>query len=271
MNEYRLHRITSLTLPELEPYKTLRRPEDHLKQGIFVAEGEKVVRRFLDSTWPVVSLLVTPEWWEIILARIRDERLAGADVFIAEKELLETIVGFSLHQGIMAVGRTPVEKPLPDLVASLRQPHFLVAMDGLVHAENVGVVVRNCAGFGVDAVLVGKNAASPYLRRAVRNSMGGIFKVPCLHADELAGSLLWLKRQNTRIIIADATGPVSICEADFRGNICVVLGNEDAGVSNDVDALADVRVGIPMQNATDSLNVASASAVMLYEASRQRR
>lgn len=271
MKEYRHHTITSLDLPGLEPYKTLRRPDEHLKQGIFVAEGEKVVRRFLGSDWLIVSLLVTPEWWKEILATIGDDRFAGADVFIGEKELLETIVGFSLHQGIMAVGKTPEEMSLSGLMAGFPSPHFLAAMDGLVHAENVGVVVRNCAGFGVHGILAGKTTASPYLRRAVRNSMGGIFKVPCLHPDDLAATLRTLQeRHGTRIIIADAAGSLDIRDATLTGNICIVLGNEDAGVSAGVDTLADLRVRIPMQNSTDSLNVASASAVILYEAAKQR-
>lgn len=271
MSTYVLHRITSLDIPGLEPYKTLRRPEDHLKQGIFVAEGEKVVRRFLASSWPLVSLLTTPERWETVLETIPEDRLTNAHIYIGEKELLETIVGFALHQGIMAVGMTPTEQPLSDFMALRSAPHRLAALDGLVHADNVGVVVRNCAAFGVDAILAGATTASPYLRRAVRNSMGGIFKVPCFHLDDLAGTLGWLRKQyTTRIIIADAKGPVSIYEADFGGNICIVLGNEGGGVSAAVDALADVRVRIPMQNNTDSLNVASASAVLLYEASKRR-
>jgi tRNA G18 (ribose-2'-O)-methylase SpoU len=266
-----LHNISSLELPELQPYRTLRRPQEHLAQGIVVAEGAKVVRRFLDSNWSVVSLLLTREWFDDIVALVPAARLEGVNVYIGEKQLLETIVGFPLHQGIMAVGKVPVERSVHETVASLPSPHFLVALDGLVHAENVGTIVRNCAGFGVDGVVVGTTSASPYLRRAVRNSMGGIFKLPCVHVDELAHSLASLRQEcNTRIIVADAHADTAIHESDFSGNICIVLGNEDEGVSSAVEALADVHVRIPMENNTDSLNVASASAVMLYEARKNR-
>lgn len=264
-----IHRITSLDLPELQPYRTLRRSQEHLSQGIFVAEGEKVVRRLLASGLPVVSLLLTDDW----LARLFPTGPASlpCDVFIAGRSLLETIVGFRMHQGVMAVGRVPPEPALDDLVSSSPSPKLFVALDGLVFAENVGVVVRNCAAFGVQGILVGKTSASPYLRRAVRNSMGGVFKVPVVHVESLATSLEWLKNNHgTRIIIADAHAEQVIHDADFAGNICIVLGNEDAGVSESVEAVATGRVRIPMHNSTDSLNVASASAVILYEARRKR-
>ena len=271
MSKLRITHIASLDAPELQPYRTLRRPQDHLEQRIFVAEGEKVVRRFLDSDWDVISLLLTPEWLETIVSSTVESRLREAQVFVGGKNLLETIVGFPLHQGIMALGEVPREGSLEETIQRLPSPHFLVALDGLVHAENVGVIVRNCAGFGVDRILVSKTTASPYLRRAVRNSMGGIFKLPCKHVDDLPHSLEWLKTNYaTRIIIADANAEATVEGADFSGNICIVLGNEDAGVSNEVNAVATDRVRIPMHNSTDSLNVASASAVVLYEGRRGR-
>ncbi len=108
--------------------------------------------------------------------------------------------------------------------------------------------------------------------------------MPCLHAevrrfgtqagvhvDDLSNALSSLHQQfNTRIIIADAHAETSIHDADFSGDICIVLGNEDEGVSKDVEAIATARVRIPMHKETDSLNVASASAVMLYEARKKR-
>ena len=271
MHGYLLHRIDSLDLPELQPYLTLRRAHEHLAQGIFVVESAKVVRRFLVSDWNVVSLLLTPEWFDEIIPSLPVSRLDGADVFVGEKQLLETIVGFPLHQGIMAVGKVPVERSLHETVKLLPSPHFLVAFDGLVHAENVGTIVRNCAGFGVDGIVVSKTSASPYLRRAVRNSMGGIFKLPSVHVADLAHALSSLQQQyNTRIILADAHANEAICDTNFSGNICIVLGNENEGASRGVEAIASTRVRIPMHNETDSLNVASASAVLLYEARRGR-
>jgi len=263
--------VESLDYPELAPYRTMRQPVDHLRRGIFVAEGEKVVRRLVDSSLTIESMLLTPEWHERLF---RDAPRAGETtftVFVAAKELLEEIVGFHLHQGIMAVGRVPAAPPLPAWAATLGAKGLLVALDGLVNSENVGVIVRNAAGFGVDAILSGDTSSSPYLRRAVRNSMGAVFSLPVFGTESLPKSLQLLRdEQAFEIIGADPGGGESLNDARFGGRVCLVLGNEGNGLSEEVLDACTRRIAIPMQNGTDSLNVANASAVFLYELSRAR-
>ena len=260
-------RVSTLDLPELLPYRTLRRPVEHFQRGIVVAEGERVAFRLLASGLEVESLLITPEWFERVSAAYRGTQKRPIRAFLADRALLQQIVGYHLHQGIMAVGRVPPE-PSIDQIPS---PHMLVALDGLAHAENVGVIVRNCAALGADAVISGKNSSSPYLRRAARSSMGAVFSLPIFHADDLGMALQAIRsRHGTRIIAAHVGSSVSIAEGDFRGNVCLVVGNEDSGISPGVLALADQRMSIHMKRGTDSLNVASAVAVFLFEAARRR-
>ena len=264
-------------MPELQPYRTLRRPLEHIRQGFFVAEGDKVVRRLLASDLKVVSILLTPEWYEQLFSGHSPEtpgriaRAENAQVFVADKKLLESIVGFNLHQGIMAVATIPSPRTLEEIIQELKPPRLLVALEGLVSAENVGVVMRNCAAFGVDALIVGETSSSPYLRRAVRNSMGTVFKLPVVHVDDLARSLTTLSKDNGVMIVGAAPGGNrSLHEIDLSRNCCLVLGNEDAGISAKILELCDERVAIPMSDGVDSLNVASASAVFLYEAAKSR-
>lgn len=265
-----IQRITSLDLPELHPYKTLRRPQEHLDQGIFVAEGVKVVRRLLASGLRTISLLLTDEW----LARISEtySKQLPPNIFVAEQQLLNTIVGFRMHQGILAVGCVPHEPGLDDLVRNSPTPRIFVALDGLVFAENVGVVVRNCAAFGVQGIFVAGNSASPYLRRAVRNSMGTVFRIPVLHTPALTETLSALcSTHGISAVIADAHTGTSLYELDSAGDLCIVLGNEDTGVSEMVRSVASLAIRIPMTEGVDSLNVASASAVILAEVARKRQ
>src|SRR5947209_1962020 len=127
-----IRRVTSLDAPELDPYRTLRRPIQHIRQGIFVAEGEKVVRRLLDSNLPVISLLLTEEWYEKLLAgsplssRPVPPNIADASIFVAGKKLLESIVGFNLHQGIMAVAKMPADRSLQETLHNTSRPYLLV-------------------------------------------------------------------------------------------------------------------------------------------------
>src|SRR6266481_2324458 len=162
---FRVERIDSLDLPELQPYRTMRRQHDHRQQGIFVAEGEKVVRRLLESKFVVLSLLV-PEKWAMELEPLLQARSEEVRVFVAEKELLETMTGFSMYQGLLAVGRIPPQPSLEQTLASSCKPYLLAALDGLSSAENIGAVVRNCAAFGVHALFISETCSSPFLRRA---------------------------------------------------------------------------------------------------------
>ena len=269
---HRVQNVTSLEVDELAAYRTLRRPMDHFREGIFVAEGQNVVRRLLESDIEILSMLLTPEWFDQLFAGHETEARAGYPVFLAPKELLQTIVGFHLHQGIMALARIPARRELEETLQQISPPHLLVALDGLNHAENVGVIVRNAAGFGVDAIIVGETSCSPYMRRAVRNSMGTVFSLPTVQVEHLATALTTIKRQFRTIVYAtDPGGHVPISSVDLGGNACIVFGNEGSGISNEILSISHQRVVVPMQRGTDSLNVASASAVCLYEASKQRR
>lgn len=262
---------TSLEQTELQPYRTLRQPREHRRRGIFIAEGEKVVRRLLTSRLEIISLLMTPEWHEQCTVPGYPLIPDAAKIFLAKKDLLETIVGYNLHQGIMALAKIPIEQELTTIVRQSKTPFLFVALDGLVNAENVGVILRNCSAFGVDAVISGETSSSPYLRRSVRNSIGAVFTMPVIHSNNLVNDLIVLREHyGANIIAAHPHQQGTIYNCKFPGNICVVLGNEGEGISEDVLKVCTQLVAIPMSNETDSLNVANASAVFLYEVTRQR-
>lgn len=260
--------VGTLDEPGLAPYRTLRRQEEHRVQGIFVAEGEKVVRRLLASDLPVVSLLLSPPWAE----RLSEENMpAGTEVFVADDALLRTITGYRLHQGIMAVGRIPPEPTMEELLRQIDRPRLFVALDGIAHAENVGVIVRTCGAFGVQGILAGSGACSPWVRRAVRNSMGAVFRVPVIHSLDLPGALRSLQNHHGILVaVTDAHTGRMVHRCDLTGDLCVVFGEEESGVSAEVAALAALTVRIPMAEGIDSLNVGSAAAAALYEVRRQR-
>jgi tRNA G18 (ribose-2'-O)-methylase SpoU len=263
--------ITSLNQPELTPYRTLRQSVEQFRKGMFIAEGTIVVQRLLESAHTIVSVLITPEWLEEYREQLtaRPEHIT---VFVGKKELLNTIVGYNLHQSIMALGKIPVRETLDSALTQSPPPRLFVAMDGLANAENIGVLVRNCTAFGVQAILAGETSSSPYLRRAVRNSMGTVFKMPVVHCTNLAETLTTLQRSHKFKTFAahPHTEEHSIQRTDFSGNCCLVFGSEGNGVSPQILSLCDMEVAIPMQAGVDSLNVASASAVFLYEVLRQR-
>ncbi len=262
--------ITTLERPDLAPYRTMRMQEEHWRQRIFVAEGEKVVRRLLESDLAVVSVLVPEKWFRELEPLLRS-RPDAPRVYTAEKRLLEDLTGFSMYQGLLAVGRIPASWPVSELLARTRPPRLLVAVDGLSSAENTGGVVRNCAAFRVQGLVVGETSCSPYLRRAVRSSVGEIFHLPVVESANLVGSLKELRAAGVRCVAAHPHADRrTLSQANLRGDCCLVFGSEGYGISPAVLAACDEAVAVPMPESVDSLNVGSAAAVFLYEANRQR-
>jgi len=294
----RLEKISSFDSPELQPYATMRRPAEHETLGIFVAEGVKVVRRLLASHFVVASVVLPDKWLEDFrpLIEARPELIT---VYLAEKKFLEGLVGFSMFQGVLAVGKIPAPPSLDDVLRNSPPPRLFVAVDALTNAENLGALVRNCVAFGVQALIVGETSSSPYLRRAVRNSMGTIFQLPVIElvskpfigrdalpsiqADQQVGPTKWkippalaktlrdLRAVGVRCIAAHPhTDKKLLSQANFNCDCCIVFGSEGDGISPAVLEACDEAVAIPMPPAVDSLNVGAAAAVFLYEASRQR-
>jgi tRNA G18 (ribose-2'-O)-methylase SpoU len=267
----RLEKISSLDRPELEPYRTLKRSGEHAALGIFVVEGDKVFQRLLESNFTIVSVLLIEERLAEFEPQLRARTEKDIAVFVCEKNLLAGMVGFELYQGVLAIAKIPPARSLETILAAGPRPHFLVAMDGLANAENVGALMRNCVAFGVSALIAGETCSSLFLRRTVRNSMGALFKLPVLESADLVQTLGELRALGIRCLAAHPRPDKKILsQAVFLGDCCVVFGGEGHGISTPVLAACDEAVVIPMFNEVDSLNVSAAAAVFLYEANRQR-
>jgi tRNA G18 (ribose-2'-O)-methylase SpoU len=291
---FHVEKISSLDLPELAPYRTMRRSAEHEAQGIFIAEGEKVVRRLLESRFETVSVLL-PEKHLDAFRPLLNARPENFTVYLADKNLLEALIGFSFYQGVLAVGKIPPPASLAEILRKSPGPQLFVAIDEVSNAENIGALARNCVAFGASGLIVGETSSSPFLRRAVRNSMGAVFQLPVVelkqtrgpHESEnelrscgiptpekkptLAETLRELRARGIRCIAAHPrAGGKTLSQADFSGDCCVVFGSEGHGISKTVLESCDEAVAIPMSSAVDSLNVGAAAAIFLYEVQRQR-
>ena len=190
--------VETLDLPELKIYLTLRRVEEHERAGVLVAANNKTIKRLLASRFTVLSALLTPAWLERLKPQLQ-ARPEGIRVYVAEPPPLETITGYKLHQGALAVAQIPPPPSLESLLQNSRRPLLLAAVEGIASAENLGAVVRNCAAFGVHFLIVGETCGSPYQRRAVSGSMGTIF---VLQVDNLVATLTALRTRGIRCLAA---------------------------------------------------------------------
>lgn len=258
--------------PRVAPYSSLKGKMLE-RDGVFIAEGEKVVESMVDSGCRVASCLVAAgaiDRYEAIVSKASGK---GAAIYIASDELIEDIIGFRFHRGIMALGHCPEKKSVTGALKRLKRPLLLIALDSVNDPQNVGLIARNASAFGAGALLVDGATYDPYYRKAVRVSMGAIFRLPVFYEDDLESSLVRLKKDHGVRVIAATPGRsgTDIRRVRFSGDICIVFGNEDNGVSRRILDIADTKVRIPISKGVDSLNVASASAVFLHLASRNYR
>lgn len=235
---------------DLDLFSSLR--DRRCPEGFFIGDGVKCVRRML-AHGNVLKILCSPEWPERL--DIPDE----VDVRVAPREKLDEISGVRLHQRLMALGRIPDPGPI--------RGSFLVALDGVSNAENVGAILRTCAAFGADGLIAGPTTASPWLRRAVRCSVAAGLVVPVHPTNNLPATLRSLNAWAAHVRGEKRT----YTEVDFTRDCCIVFGSEGTGVSDEVLAACKGAIHIPMAEEWDCLNVAASAAVVLAEVGRQRR
>jgi len=241
-------------------YRSLRyTPKLHTDNRVFVAEEEKVVVKLLQSDIELVSIFGTKEYLERHAGLIANNNIVEENIFTADKLLMKQIVGYRLHSGFLAIGRQPEDVPLIDL-------HYpLIMLNALANAENVGSIVRNIAAFGYQSLIYDEASVSPYLRRAVRVSMGNIFQLGVHYTNSIVEIIHTLKQSGCKIIsveISEKSQPLKEFNPD-NNRYCFIFGSEGKGISPRVLELSDMTIHIPISSEVPSLNVASSSAVVL--------
>lgn len=240
-------------------------PDGH--RGLFIAEGELVVRRLIASAYPTLSLLTTPTR----LATIGDA-LAGlpgsVPVYVVPQQVMNTVVGFNMHRGLLALGGRPEPTPLERLL-SLSGP--LLILEDLVNHDNLGGIYRNAAALGGPGigVLLSPRCADPLYRKSLRVSMGHVLGVPTARLTDWPGDLLRLKDAGwTLLATTPDTSAADLADLHpLPKKVALLLGSEGPGLTPGALATADVRVRIAMNPAgpgVDSLNVAVSAGICLH-------
>jgi tRNA G18 (ribose-2'-O)-methylase SpoU len=258
-----IFQIDSLDDPRLAPYRHLKDRDLARDGGRFIAEGENVVRRLLRSAIAVESVLVAHRKCDAIAPLVPQT----TTMLTADDALIERIIGFQFHSGVLACGIRPAPGELMTAIAPPPQPTLIVAAQEISNIANMGSLIRICAAMGADAMLLGERCCDPYFRQSIRVSMGAIFAMPIVRSDDLLADLRRLRStgqcQAWATVASAPAQPLNTLPRPDR--LVVVFGNESAGLDNQTIGACDRRVTIPMQRGTDSLNVAIAAAVFLYQ------
>ncbi|MFE4952303.1 TrmH family RNA methyltransferase [Leifsonia sp. NPDC056665] len=261
-----IQRVTDLTADGLADYSRLTdvalRRVSEPEGGLYIAESTKVITRALAAGHRPRSVLLQEQWLDDVAPLLAD--YPDVPVFVGESALLEQLTGYHLHRGALAAMHRP---ELPDPRALLAGARRVVVLEDIVDHTNVGAIFRSVAGLGADAVLVSPRCADPLYRRSVRVSMGTVLQVPWTRIPEWDEAAPLLHEAGFEIAaLALADDAVSLDEYAARApeRAALVFGSEGDGLSRRALAAVDTVVTIPMLHGVDSLNVASASAVVLW-------
>ncbi|MFD9498411.1 TrmH family RNA methyltransferase [Streptomyces sp. NPDC060035] len=254
----RLSDYTGLTDVELR-----RRREP--AEGLFIAEGEKVIRRAGHAGYEMRSMLLSAKWVDVMRDVIDGSR---APVYVVTPDLAERVTGYHVHRGALA---SMQRKPLPD-VGSLVVPESgnvrrVAVFEDIVDHANLGAAFRNAAALGVDAVLLTPRCADPLYRRAVKVSMGSVFLVPWTRLGSWPKDVELLRSAGfttAALCLSEQSITLDALAAREYEKLALVFGTEGDGLTPEALAAADEHVRIPMDAGVDSLNVAAASAVAFY-------
>ncbi|MCP4591576.1 MAG: RNA methyltransferase [bacterium] len=253
--------VATLDAPGLEVYRHLKDRDLKCREGMFIAEGLEVVRRLLRSDFRIHSLLVTPGKLE----RLLPDLPAGGRVFIADQSQMEEIAGFAIHRGAVACGFRRAKPDLETALTAAGPTGTVVVIEKVRDAQNVGLVIRSAAAFHA-SLIVTCGCCDPFYRRAIRVSMGNVFRLPIYDTNDAVSDLQILRRRlGLTLIAAEVSAQAVPLHTITRPpRTALLLGSEGSGLSDELLAICDHRVVIPVDRSSDSLNVATAAGIFLY-------
>ncbi|RZJ32252.1 MAG: RNA methyltransferase [Brevundimonas sp.] len=262
-------RVESPEDPRISGFRDIRERDLTGRQGLFVAEGE-VVLRVLTSA----HALCRPR--AVLLAETRAEGLSDAleglpddvPVYLAGQGVLDAIAGFPLHRGILALGEKPPATPLETLIEGFGEQALVVLACGIGNHDNMGGIFRNAAAFGADAVLLDARCCDPFYRKAIRVSVGAVLRTSMATGLEAGAAVEALKASGFRVLAMTPAAAMTLDEAPVGGRTAIVLGPEGPGLEADIIERCE-PLGIRMSGGFDSLNVAVAGAVALHHFARR--
>lgn len=241
----------------------LQKTKARKKQGLFVVEGRKMCGE-MPKGW-IKSVYMTEDFYKKMPPR---ERESYAHLEIVSESVFCHMSDTKAPQGILGVGRQPAYT-LENLLGG-PQPLILVLED-LQDPGNVGTILRTAEAAGAAGVILSRQSADLFGPKAVRSTMGSIYRIPFYYADDLPETVKKIKQNGYMTYAADLAGAQVYDEKDYTGKTALLIGNEGNGLSPKLLALADASVYIPMEGRVESLNAAMAAGILLYEAARQRR
>ncbi len=249
--------------PRVAPYRHVRERDLVGRQGLFIAEGQVVLR--------LLARAPGMETVSVLLAETRVAALADAlapldrqvPVYAASQGVIDAIAGFPLHRGILALGRRRSAPTAEALLGALPPRALVVGLHGIANHDNMGALFRNAAAFGADAVLLDSTCCDPLYRKAIRVSVGAALTMPFARLAPDADMVAAMAAHGVAPLALSPAGRTALADLRRPPRAGLILGAEGPGLPEDLLARAE-SVSIPMAAGFDSLNVAVAAGIVLH-------
>jgi RNA methyltransferase, TrmH family len=265
------HEVTSAHNPKIKRALNLKERRGRDETGLFLIEGYRELKRALDSGVTIQRLFFSPSFF---LGVNEDDLLEqaqsmGAELYKCPPSLFEKLSYRDRPDGLIGVA-VQMNHSLPALMAQLKKEPLLVVAEAVEKPGNLGTILRSADAAGADGVIVSDRCTDIYNPNVVRASVGTLFTRPIVEAT--GGEIVqMLRRKKIKVVAATPSAPQTFTDANLLGPIAIVVGTEQLGLSDPWLQVADIKVSIPMHGVADSLNVAVATTLLLYEVLRQRK
>ncbi|MEN9520016.1 MAG: hypothetical protein RLZZ381_2604 [Cyanobacteriota bacterium] len=255
--------LTSTQNPLVKQVRKLHRSKEREKQNLLLIEGTNLVEAACHADYKLDIIFYTERWQQNHqpLCQIIAEQ--GVRVEFVSPEILKAIATTVNPDGVVAIARRPIVEPIPALKT------VGLALERLQDPGNLGTIIRTAAATGADGLWLSADSVDFYSPKVLRASVGQWFRLPVVTNQNLSQLVQQQEQQGVQIIATTSKATKTYWEVDFTRPSLILLGNEGAGLSSESIDLADVQIKIPLANQVESLNVAVASALLLYEAQRQ--
>jgi len=248
--------------PRLADYREVRERDLVGRQGSFIAEGVVVLEKLVRAgRHPLRSVLVA-EKRAATLASLFAALAEGVEVYAASQAVMDAVVGFPIHRGVLAAG-TRAEPDLETLLASLPPRALVIGLIGIANHDNMGGLFRNAAAFGADAVVLDAGCCDPLYRKAIRVSVGAALTTPFARGGEAGELAARLAAAGFSLVALSPGGETDLADLLPAARTAVLFGAEGPGLPASVMARAET-VRIEMAGGFDSLNVATTSGIVLH-------
>lgn len=259
-----MQRISSKDNSLIKHIKKLKEKKYRQQYREYIVEGLKLIKEAINENVKINKIIIceSEDNTEMIENHLRYE-IARFDCVLVPHNIFKTLSDVETPQGIMAI----IEKSQASKKIDFNTD-IIVALDDVQDPGNLGTILRTIDSIGLKQVLVSKNTVDCYNSKVIRSTMGAIFRVNVIECDDLCNTLTLTKNNGFKIMVTSLKAKKSIYDVKYQKKV-IVVGNEANGVSESVIKFADEKLIIPMRGKTESLNVAVATGVILYEYVRQ--